>query len=322
MIRRALFSSLLLAVCSFSPLSAQVEMKHTADRIIVNIDGQPFTEFFIGAAYNKPYLHPLRSASQKIVTRRFPMEMVEGEVRDHPHHRGLWFAHGDVNGLDYWSSDSAYKKDQPRIVIRRIGELKGGRRNGTMHTTFDWLDLKLKPVLTESRITKFYARTPGQRVFDLDITLIAVQPSKFGDTKEGTFAIRVAPQMEVPGGKHPPSPPRTGKMVSSEGKTDGQIWGTRAPWVTYSGDIEGEPLAITVFDHPTNPRHPTYWHARTYGLFAANIFGLHDFLNDKSQDGSLTLQPGQSLRFRYRVVIHPAAGFNAPEELRKYSRIK
>ena len=118
--------------------------------------------------------------------------------------------------------------------------------------------------------------------------------------------MRVCSALEEPHGDAPAQPARTGHMVDSEGRQgEKQIWGKRANWVDYYGTVEGEPLGIAVFDHPSNPRHPTWWHARGYGLFAANIFGLHDFENDKSKDGSLTLKPGETLRFLYRVVIHP-----------------
>ena len=78
----------------------------------------------------------------------------------------------------------------------------------------------------------------------------------------------------------------------------------RSEWVDYFGQVEGEPVGIAILDHPENPRHPTYWHSRAYGLFAANIFGVHDFTNDKAADGSMSLSPGQSIRFQYRVIIH------------------
>jgi hypothetical protein len=95
-------------------------------------------------------------------------------------------------------------------------------------------------------------------------------------------------------------------MVAADGrKGEKEVWGKRSPWVDYSGALDGEKLGIAIFDHPSNPKHPTYWHSRSYGLFAANIFGEHDFYNDKARNGSVTLEPGGSLRFRYRVVIHP-----------------
>jgi hypothetical protein len=147
---------------------------------------------------------------------------------------------------------------------------------------------------------------PKTRTIDFDITLTAREKVTFGDTKEGTFALRLASALEEPRAGAPAPPPPTGHIVDSQGREgEKQVWGKRADWADFSGVVDGESLGIAIFDHPSNPRHPTWWHARSYGLFAANIFGLHDFENDKSKDGSLTLAPGETLRFRYRVVIHP-----------------
>jgi hypothetical protein len=151
----------------------------------------------------------------------------------------------------------------------------------------------------------FYGQAKN-RVIDFDITLTARGKVVFGDTKEGTFALRVASALEEPRSGTPAQPPRTGHILDSQGREgEKQIWGKRADWVDFYGVVDGEALGIAMFDHPSNPRHPTYWHARGYGLFAANIFGVHDFENDNSKDGSLTLAPGETLRFRYRLVIHP-----------------
>lgn len=307
------------------PLCAQVKVTQGTDRISIEIDGKPFTDFFIGASTVKPYLHPLRAASGTIVTRRFPMELVEGELRDHPHHRGLWFTHGDVNGYDFWANEPTGKRaNLGRVVVKKVLDLKSGKKTGSVTALFDWMDPAGQSLLTELRTTIFHSH-PRIRMVDLDIRLTAVEKVKFGDTKEGTFAIRLAPSLEEPRRNAPTLPPRTGKMVNSEGQQGEQnVWGKRAPWVDYFGEIDGEKLGVAILDHPSNPRHPTYWHARSYGLFAANIFGLHDFLRDKSQDGSLTLEPGQSLRFRYRVIIHPGdyQSAGAAEMYKTYAAMK
>jgi hypothetical protein len=265
--------AILLAV----PLAAQVRIaQHGIEYISVEIKGQPFTQFFIGPETNKPYLHPLRSAGGKIVTRGFPIEDVPGESRDHPHHRGLWFAHGDVNGFDFWGNEARGGKFG-RIVLAKVNSLSGGQDSGVIDATFDWRDPSGTILLTEGR-----------------------------HSKEGTFALRVASALEEPRTGTPAEPPRTGHIVDSLGREgEKQVWGKRADWVDFYGVVDGEALGIAMFDHPLNPRHPTYWHARGYGLLAANIFGLREFENDKSKDGSLTLAPGETLRFRYRVVIHP-----------------
>jgi len=304
-----------------APLCAQVTIAKGDGRIEVTIDGKPYTTFFCGSETAKPYLHPLRSASGKIVTRRYPMENIPGETHDHPHHRGLWFSHGSVNGYDFWSNEpSQHGGKNARIVLKSFGRLAGGQQSGTLDATFDWVDPQGKTVLTEARTMTFYA-DPAKRVIDFDITLTPAVKVTFGDTKEGTFAIRLAAPLEEPTHESLASPKRTGLMVDSEGRRgEPQVWGHRASWVDYFGEIDGEKLGIAILDHPSNPRHPTYWHSRSYGLFAANIFGLHDFLNDKSASGSMTVDPGQSLRFRYRVIIHPGdfQSANIAEEFQKY----
>ena len=151
-----------------------------------------------------------------------------------------------------------------------------------------------------------FSRSNGRNIADFDIRLTALQDSvRLGDTKEGTFAVRLATELEE---QHLRATgiPRTGRIWTSEGlQTEAAAWGKRARWVDYSGTIEGRPLGVAILDHPDNPKHPTYWHVRGYGLFAANAFGEHDFHADPNRDGSITIAKGGTLRFRYRVVIHP-----------------
>ena len=304
-----------------APLCAQVTIAKSDGRIEVTIDGKPYTTLFCGPETSKPYLHPLRSASGKIVTRRYPMENIPGETHDHPHHRGLWFSHGSVNGYDFWSNEpSQHDGKNARIVLKSIGRLAGGKHSGVINATFNWVDPQGKTLLTEARTMTFYAE-PAKRMIDFDITLTPTAKVIFGDTKEGTFAIRLAASLEEPTHESLATPKRTGLMVDSEGRRgEPQVWGHRASWVDYFGEIDGEKLGIAILDHPSNPRHPTYWHSRSYGLFAANIFGLHDFLNDKNANGGMTVEPGQPLRFRYRVIIHPgdSQAANIAEEFQKY----
>jgi Methane oxygenase PmoA len=310
--RKAIFSLLALPLFLVTPLAAQVKIAQKPDRVSVEIDGKPFTEFFFGPNAPKPYLHPLRAATGTVVTRGYPMEQIAGESQDHPHHRGLWFAHGDINGVDYWTNEASQQKGiQGKVVLKKVNAAKSGEKTGEIDATIDWINPRGKTVLTETRKMIFHSH-PTLRMIDLDIALKAIEKSKFGDTKEGTFSIRVAAGLEEPVKNSLPKPLRTGRMVSSNGKTgESQVWGRPAEWVDYAGELNGEKVGIAIFDHPSNPRHPTHWHSRSYGLFAANIFGEHDFYNDKTRDGSMTLEPGQTLRFRYRVVIHPGDAASA-----------
>ncbi len=279
-----------------APLAAQVSIaQHGIEDIAVQIKGKPFTAFYFGPETNKPYLHPLRSASGKTVTRGFPMEDIPGESRDHPHHRGVWFAHGNVNGFDFWGNEKRGGKFG-RIVVAKIVGVSGGKESGAIDAIFEWRDPDGKVLLSEARRMIFYSQ-PKTRTNASDMTRTARGTVVCGDSKEGVFGLRVASALEAP---------HTGHIVDSQGREgESKVWGKRADWVDYYGVVDGEALGIAIFDHPGNPRHPTWWHVRDYGLFAANIFGLSDFEHDKTKNGSLTLPPGESLRFRYRVIVHP-----------------
>jgi Family of unknown function (DUF6807) len=295
---------LLLVSCVPAAFAANVSFQKGDGQIAVSVDGKPFTTFYYGPPAPKPYLYPLRAADGTIVTRHYPVENIEGETHDHPHHRGLWFTHGDVNGLDFWANEPNQEgvTNPGKIVLRKIEKVDDA--SGTIRASFDWETPDGKLVLTEDR-TMVFSGDADRRLIDFDVTFTAGPgPVKFGDTKEGMFAIRLATPLEEP---HPRTkgPERTGKIVNAEGKTgEKNTWGKRSAWVDYSGKLDGKPVGVAIFDNPSNPKYPTYWHVRSYGLFAANIFGEHDFYDDKTKDGSVTVEPGKALRFRYRVVIH------------------
>jgi Family of unknown function (DUF6807) len=311
-----LFSAVVLAL----PLAAQVKMTPSAGKVSVEIDGKPFTDFYMsGKAFNtevtKPYLWPLRAASGTYITRAWPMEDVQEEagekkpqrngppVMDHQHQRGLWFAHDSVNKLDFWNNEWSYFADQHRKNLGRINltknsEFKSGKTQGSISATFEWTSMESNnPILTESRVMTFYS-DPKLRYFDVDITLTALASVTFGDGKDGAFGIRLRPVLQEDKG--------VSHITNAEGLVgEKQLWGKPSPWCDYSGEINGEKVGVAILDHPENPRHPVRWHARAYGLFAANPWGLSVFTNDKSQDGAMTIEPGKSLHYRYRVIIHP-----------------
>ncbi len=277
------------AVCAVLP----AQVRFSRDEINIDVDRKPFTTFHYGEEYRRPFLAPLRSASGKIVTRHFPMEEVAGESRDHPHHTGLWFSYDDVNGVQFWDTDPA-KPHIGRIVVRNA-QFQDGDRSGSLIAKMDWRDPAGKTLLVEDRTMIFYS-DPTERMIDFDIALTASEDLTFGDTKEGAFAIRLADNFTEKKGA---------RMVDADGRaTMANIWGKQSNWVDYTADVDGEQLGVAIFDHPDNPRRPTRWHARDYGLFALNPFGRNAF--DPKQDVShWKLPPGQKLRFRWRVVIHP-----------------
>lgn len=302
--RRLVMLALLLSIPAASADSVSVE-RH-ADRIEVSLGGQPFTTFYFGPATRKPYLHPLRAADGTIVTRRYPMEQVEGEQTDHAHHRGVWFSHGQVNGFDFWANEATQspRAKKGTIVLDAIAAAEACRGVGRIEASFAWNAPDGERLLTEDR-AMWFQRAGGDNVVDFEIELTAAAETvRFGDTKEGTFGVRVATELEEP---HPEARgiPRTGRIRNAEGRTtEAQAWGKRSAWVDYAGSIGGTPLGIAIFDHPANPRHPPYWHVRGYGLFAANIFGEQHFQGNQGRDGGFTLARGASLRFCYRIVIH------------------
>jgi len=319
--------------CAFLTGADQtVKFQPHPDSVEVLIGGKPFTTYYFGSSSPKPYLHPLRSAEGTVVTRGFPMRTdIPGESTDHPHHRALFFAHGNINNLDFWGETPPTKQDQTaqgifyptsgdlplgRTVLRKLEEAKAEGNTGTLSAVFNLVGPDGKAIGSEAQEYTFRGDA-STRVIDCAITITADQgtPLKIGDTKEGTFAIRVVKALQEPGGK----------MLNSEGKVGEEaIWGKRADWVDYSGVVAGEDLGIAIFDNPANIKHPTYWHARDYGLFAVNPFGEHDFYKDPKRDGSVTISQGQSLTLRYRVLIHhgDAAEAHIAEAYRQYAEGK
>jgi hypothetical protein len=303
----ALLSAALLSL----PALAQVSITPQADKVAVNINGKPFTTFYMsgeafGAKVTKPYLWPLLAPSGTYITRAWPMENVaeeKDEKKDHQHQRGLWFVHDSVNKLDFWNNEWSYfadlhRKNLGRVNLKKFDGATSGKDKGTIAATFEWTDMEgNSPILTEKRVMTFYPDA-NARVFDVDITLTALQPVTFGDGKDGVFGIRLRPVLQEDKGH--------AHISNADGLVgEKSLWGKPSNWCDYSGVIGEEKVGVAILDHPANPRHPVRWHARAYGLFAANPFGLSVFTNDKSQDGSVTLDPGKSLRYRYRVIIHP-----------------
>jgi hypothetical protein len=310
--RKQLGFSIASALLMFSALavgqSLPVQVNRSGYQVDVLIAGKPFTTYYFDPAMAKPYLQPLRSAQGTIVTRGFPNGNTVPPAHAHdpnlePHQRPLAFAHGNTDGLDFWEEQTFEKDfyDQPsrqaygKLVFERLVEASGGPNSGTIQSEFnmvgpgDW-------ILGEETQRFTFSGDENTRVVDCEFILHASHgPLVMGDTKEGSFGIRVAPELN--------SPP--GTMVNSLGGVgEKAIWGKRADWVDYDGVVAGEPVGIAVLDHPESFRHPTWWHARHYGLLAANPFGLREFTGDPNQDGSWTISDGGSLALRYRVLVH------------------
>ena len=284
-----------------------VELIPHGRRIEVRVDGKLVTEY-IPDDGPKPYFFPVIGPSGAAMTRAFPMKKVEGEKYDHPHHRSLWFTHGSVNKVDFWSE----MPNHGRIVETGRPTVSQGVAVGVIRTTDDWIGPDGKKVCEDERVFRIFA-TKKARVLDFDVTLKAtVGPVTFGDTKEGMFGLRVASSMDVTAKKG-------GTILNAEGISDTKAWGKPSPWVDYTGPVDGKTVGVAILNHPSSFRYPTTWHVRDYGLFAANPFGWHDF--GQKTSGEYVLPAGESIRFSYRVILHdgdsasaaPAAAFQAYE---------
>jgi hypothetical protein len=272
--------------------AAEITVEKSKAGAVVQVDGQLFTEY-VTRSGTKPILWPIIGPTGKPMTRAYPMADAEGEKKDHVHHRSLWFTHGSVNGNSFWMES----KDKPATIEHREFVKLSSGPPATITVRNDWMAGDGKRVCEEEQVLRFGADADA-RWIDLDLTIKATGgPVVFGDTKEGAFGVRVAETISVDAKKG-------GRIVNSEGQTDKDAWAKRAAWVDYHGPVAGETVGVAIFDHPASFRHPTYWHVRTYGLFAANPFGVRDFTGDKTKDGSHTIAAGETMKLRYRVFLH------------------
>lgn len=262
---------------------------------VVEADGKLFAEYWTKSGH-QPAIWPLYSPSGKPLTRSWPMGPLEQhEKDDHPHHHSLWFTHGDVNEFDFWAEPAA---DRPNTQIehREFLRMEGGETTGTLATRNEWM-ADGKRILSDQRSWTFGADAQ-RRWIDFSVQLTASDGAvTFGDTKEGSFAVRVAGSMSV-------DEKMGGKIVNSRGLRDADAWGLAAEWVDYAGPVDDATVGIALFSHPQNFRPQCRWHVRTYGLFAANPFGARDFPPGEPQQGAYRLEAGKTLTLRYRALLH------------------
>jgi hypothetical protein len=249
------------------------------------------TSLYWGDAWDKPFLFPIRTVSGKVLSRGWPLEPREGDSNDHTWHRGIWYGHGNINGADFWRELNRDKT--ARLVAKSTPTASGS-------TVV--LDLAMTPPSGQSIGTmrqEFRVADRRQvRLVDATISIEADarMPLTFGDTDDGGFAFRLTEAFRED---------RGAKLRNSEGLNGTKsIWGQAAKWVDYSAMIDGNPAGVAILDHPSNLRHPTRWHARGYGLNAANPFALKSFTKNPTTDGSYTLKAGETLVLRYRTVIY------------------
>lgn len=308
----------------FSQLPVTLTTSQAARRVDVSVGGKPFTAYIFPpeTELKKAVLYPIRTAKGTLITRGWPLDPRPGERIDHPHHVGLWLNYEDVNGYDYWNNSTAIVeslRSHKFGTIRHTGisMARSGPRAGRLVVTADWLedDGRGRRVLAETT-TYVFSGNATERVIDRITTLKAVEDVSFRDVKDGMLGLRLARQLEMPSDKAEvftdasgvaTNVPRldnagiTGSYTTSENKTGEAAWGTRGTWCLLTGSIAGEAIGVAILDHPQNPGFPTYWHARGYGLFAANPLGQAAFPGGKPFRFSLA--KGQSATFRYRIIV-------------------
>jgi Methane oxygenase PmoA len=322
-----LFVGCLLAAFTLQALAekgVQVVPDEAHQRVDITIDGKPFTSYVWPSSLKKPVLYPLITADGIDVVRGFPLAPRPGERVDHPHHAGIWFNYGNVNEFDFWNNSDAIKpadrEKMGTIHQQKIVSTKSGRDSGELVVDSVWTGGNGQNIL-EQKTRYIFSQKGNQRMIDMIVTLHALDRAVFHDDKEGVLGIRVARWLEsanekggtftdangrpteVPAAN---SPGATGVYLTSEGKQGDQAWGTRGRWCALTGNTGGREVTIAIFDHPGNPNYPTYWHARGYGLFAANPLGQHIF-DPKAPQLDYTLEKNQNVTFTYRILLLPRA---------------
>lgn len=287
-------------------------------KVIITAGERPFTEFIYPDTLEKHTLYPIYSPDGQVITRGFPINTRPGDPTDHPHHLGLWFNYENVNGLDFWNNSYNIKADKKHLYgwirVDSILQTKNGT-TGELKVSSTWHDQQKNVLLRE--ITHFiFTADKNKRIIDRITTLTAVSDTvSFTDVKDGLLGLRVTPELQIPSKqettykdeqnnvtKVTANVRSTGNYITSEGKQGDSAWSTRGKWCLLYGTMNNSVISIAIIDHPQNPGYPTYWHARGYGLFAANPLGQKVFSNGK-ESLNLTLHKNQSVTFRYRIVI-------------------
>lgn len=302
-----------------------------SNSISILLDGQPYTAYCYADSLKKPVLFPLRTKDGHFITRGWPVQPRANERTDHPHHIGLWFNYGDVNGLDFWNNSTAIPVEKRMgygsILHATVNAMETDGSSGVLDVTKYWKGPQGDSLLKEDTRYVFQVDDGDNTSIALEIKLTALTDVSLNDNKEGVLGIRLARQLE-----HPSNEPAkftdangivtevaqanndgvTGHYISSEGVEGDDVWSTRAKWVALNGTIEGEDVSLVILDHEGNPGYPTYWHARGYGLFAANPLG-QKALSDGKDELNFKLDKGDTTRFRYKVLIHAGSKLDAAE---------
>ncbi|MFO7974540.1 MAG: PmoA family protein [Candidatus Hydrogenedentota bacterium] len=266
-------------------------------QVSVSVFGKLFTAYNYGRKWARPFLYPVVGPGEVQVTRSWPVsDHVKRETRDHPHHKSIWVAHGKCGAgkVDNWAEAPGHGWQRHAGFLKKVS----GPVFGQIVAKNDWCTNKERKQFEEIRDMRFYALPGGVRLFDIHVTFRMTEgPITFYDTKEGGLvSVRVATSMDVP---------RTGKIENGYGGIgEAETWGKSAPWCDYSGTAEGKQVGIAIMDHETNPRYPTGWHVRDYGLMTANCFAWKHYRPEANIKGDMKFAKGSRTTWTYRLFIH------------------
>ena len=301
----AMLAFLLVGLTDFRGTQAQTLARQpglfywTADKQSVTLkQGKDVVLKYEFSSGTKPIVYPIIGPGGAPMTRDYPMtDAPEGGTKDHIHHRSLWLTHGEVNGVDFWLEDA---KKAGRIVHDKVESISATDKVAKLVATAKWITPDDRTLLYERR-TMTVTGTQDDREIEFEFDLVAADEEvHFGDTKEGSFAIRVPDSMAVDQAKG-------GAILNEHGERDGETWGKRSRWVDYSGPVNDKVVGVSILEHPSSFGHPCRWHVRTYGLFAANPFGEHHFVGGKPTEG-YKLAPGEKLHLHYKLLLHTGLG--------------
>ncbi len=284
-----------------------ITIRKLDDRVRVLSGGELFCEYRFDC-FGRPVVYPVIGPHGIAMTRHFPMKTdAPGEAHDHPHHTSIWYTHSPVNGINFFATGD----DKGKCLHEKVLSIDDGRPRGVLKTATRWIDTNGRAVLTDTRTLGFEV-IGSARAIDWEITLHASEGEVvFGDSDHGGLSLRMHPNLRL-AARPGENVTAKGRALNSEGVSadasagigGGPVWGKRARWIDYWGDVDGHTVGIAVFDHPSNPRHPTHWMARGYGYVAACPFGLHSFEGKPRGAGDVRIPAGRSVTFRYRLVFH------------------
>lgn len=330
-----LMSGTLLSM-SIAVVSAQEKVefikKKNEKKIDVKIGGQLFTSFLYPDTLEKPVLYPVNTAAGTMVTRGFPLKPAPGDPTDHPHHIGIWFNYESVNGLDFWNNSYAI----PPARKPKYGWIKTqadpATKGDLLSYHANWTNQANDVLLEETTSFKFSGKN-GTRIIIRTTELKARTEVVFKDVKDGMLGFRVAHALQIPELKDKEYKDEhgvvtvvkgavdsiaNGNYLTSAGATGNDAWGTRAGWCKLYGKMGNDSVTVAILDHPKNINYPTWWHARGYGLFAANPLGENVFTNGKSST-NFSMKPGDRITFRYMIIVQNGNNTLSAEELNAYA---